>query len=425
VDLKFADAMDKVAVRAHVGLYEDETAARCHWHIPETHFLEAWSDVRSADGTVTIMQPLIAPLYGGKSAHEVIAAIGPTGERSGYDLVREHWMAQSGLAGPGGAPRIRVSGARRQRPRRTRPPRRARACACGSCTGSAGAPGRHASRWCCACGESGSRDVQPRASAVTVRHGMASLVERRVHARHRLPADDRVAARRLRVRRGGIILRTGLEVLFRPDPSVYDGRFANNAWLQELPKSMTKMTWDNPALIAPGTAMRLNLASGDVVELRQGGRTLRIPVWIAPGHAQDTLTLSAGYGRTRAGRAGNNTGFNSNALRTSTAPDILTGVELVKTGETYDLACTQDHWSLEGRNLVRVATIDNYSEDPQFAQKMEQEPLTGITMYQDFKYEGYAWGMAIDQNVCTGCNSCVVACQAENNVPGGRQRGRC
>jgi Fe-S-cluster-containing dehydrogenase component len=198
---------------------------------------------------------------------------------------------------------------------------------------------------------------------------------------------------------------------------VYDGRFANNAWLQELPKSMTKMTWDNPALIAPGTAARFNLVSGDVVELRQGGRTLRIPVWIAPGHAQDTLTVSLGYGRTRAGRAGSNIGFNVNALRTTAAPDTLIGVELVKTGERYDLACTQDHWSLEGRNLVRVATIDNYAEDPTFAAKMEQEPITGITMYGDFKYEGYAWGMTIDQNVCTGCNSCVVACQAENNVP--------
>ena len=170
--------------------------------------------------------------------------------------------------------------------------------------------------------------------------------------------------------------------------------------------------------MSPGTADRLRLISGDVVELKQGGRTLRIPVWLAPGEAPDTLTLHLGYGRTRAGRAGNNTGFNVNALRTFDAQDILQGVELTKTGESYDLACTQDHWSLEGRNLVRVATKTQFAEDPKFAQKMEEGEGKNLTMYkQTFKYEGYAWGMTIDQNVCTGCNSCVVACVAENNVP--------
>jgi molybdopterin-containing oxidoreductase family iron-sulfur binding subunit len=142
-----------------------------------------------------------------------------------------------------------------------------------------------------------------------------------------------------------------------------------------------------------------------------------MPVWLAPGQAPDTLTLHLGYGRTRAGRAGNGTGFNVNPLRTTGALDTLTGVELVKTGERYELASTQDHWSLEGRNLVRVGTVAQYAADPLFAQKMELQPLASLTMYGDFKYEGYAWGMAIDQNVCTGCNSCVVACQAENNVP--------
>jgi molybdopterin-containing oxidoreductase family iron-sulfur binding subunit len=205
--------------------------------------------------------------------------------------------------------------------------------------------------------------------------------------------------------------------VFRPDPTVYDGRFANNAWLQELPKSLTKLTWDNAALIAPATAERLQLISGDLVDLKQGGRTLRIPVWIAPGHAPDCLTLHLGYGRKRAGRAGNGTGFDVNVLRTIAAPDILQGVELMKTGNRYELACTQDHWSLEGRNLVRVGTRADFEKDPRFAHGMEHVPLTGESMYPDFKYEGYAWGMTIDQNVCTGCNACVVACQAENNVP--------
>jgi Fe-S-cluster-containing dehydrogenase component len=140
-------------------------------------------------------------------------------------------------------------------------------------------------------------------------------------------------------------------------------------------------------------------------------------VWIAPGHAPDTLTLHLGYGRTRAGRAANGIGFNVNGLRTLGAPDILGGVEIAKTGDTYELACTQDHWSLEGRNLVRVGTTTEFEADRDFARKMAEPVPKTLTMYTDYKYEGYAWGMAIDQNVCTGCNACVVACQAENNVP--------
>jgi molybdopterin-containing oxidoreductase family iron-sulfur binding subunit len=208
----------------------------------------------------------------------------------------------------------------------------------------------------------------------------------------------------------------GLEIVFRPDPSIHDGRFANNAWLQELPKCLTKLTWDNAALIAASTAARLNLVSGDLVDLTRGGTTLRVPVWIAPGHAADTLTLHLGYGRTRAGRAANGIGFNVNPLRTTAALDIVTGVELVKSGDSYELASTQDHWSLEGRNLVRVATTEQFAADPQFAAK--QEHITRLeSMLPVYRNEGYAWGMAIDQNVCTGCNACVVACQAENNVP--------
>ena len=211
----------------------------------------------------------------------------------------------------------------------------------------------------------------------------------------------------------------GLEVVFRPDPSVYDGRFANNAWLQELPKSLTKLTWDNAALIVAGTAARLALVSGDVVELKQGGRTLRIPVWLAPGQAPDTLTLHLGYGRTRAGRAGNGTGFNVNPLRTTAALDILTGVELTKTGDSYELASHAG--SLVARRAqprARRRPRSSSQQDPTFAAEawsISRSPASRCT--RDFKYEGYAWGMAIDQNVCTGCNACVVACQAENNVP--------
>ena len=407
VDLRFADALQKVALRAHLGLYEDETAALCHWHIPETHFLEMWSDVRSDDGTVSIVQPLIAPLYGGKSPHEVISALGDSGERSGYDLVREYWSAQTGVsmeAPPAAAAPVAPTSATPIAPTSGA---QVAPTAPGAVAPSAPAPAPIAAapvppvspfdrEWRKWLHDGVMLDTAFAPRTVAVQANFAAQV----------PAPV-----------AGGLQASGIEVVFRPDPSIYDGRFANNAWLQELPKSLTKLTWDNAALISPATAARLNLISGDVVELKQGGRTLRIPVWLVPGHGPDLLTLNLGYGRTRAGRAANGIGFNVNALRTTTAPDVLTGVEIVKTGDTYDLASTQDHWSLEGRNLVRVATTAQYAADPEFAKKQELQPLTGLTMYGEFKYEGYSWGMAIDQNVCNGCNACVVACQAENNIP--------
>ena len=394
VDLKFADALAKVPLRAHLGLYEDETAALCHWHIPEAHFLEMWSDVRSDDGTVSVVQPLIAPLYGGKSAHEVISALGDSGERSGYDLVREYWSKQTGVSmeAPPAAPAAAApTSAAPVAP--TAPG--AAATAPAPITASPVSPvspfDREWRRWL-------HDGVMPN----------TAFAPRTIAVQANFAAQVPAAA-------GGQA--NGIEVVFRPDPSIYDGRFANNAWLQELPKALTKLTWDNAALISPATAARLNLISGDIVELTQGGRTLRIPVWLVPGHGQDLLTLNLGYGRTRAGRAANGIGFNVNALRTMAAPDVLTGVDLIKTGDTYDLASTQDHWSLEGRNLVRVGTTAQFAADPEFAKKQELQPLNGLSMYSDVKYEGYSWGMAIDQNVCNGCNACVVACQAENNVP--------
>ena len=393
-DLKFADALQKVPLRVHLGLYEDETAALCQWHIPEAHFLEAWSDVRAPDGTATIVQPVIAPLYQGKSAHEVIATLSERPERPGYELVREYWARQSGLSTQAPAP--------------PKPPPAAHAdhAKPGTPAPVAPAPAKLMSPFDKAWRKWLHDGLIPNTAlaskAVSVRAGFAQAAAgggRPDVAARQSGADNT------------------LEVVFQPDPSIYDGRFANNGWLQELPKALTKLTWDNAALISPATAIRLRLVSGDLVDVVHGGRTLRIPVWIAPGHAADCLTLHLGYGRTRAGRVGNRTGFDVNVLRSSDSPFILTGVRVTKTGDRYTLACTQDHWSLEGRNLVRVATKQRFEKDPAFARKAELAPPTSISLYPDYKYEGYAWGMTIDQNVCTGCNACVVACQAENNVP--------
>ena len=383
-DLKFDNALEKVAFRAHLGQHHDETAALCHWHIPEAHFLESWSDVRASDGTVSIIQPLIAPLYGGRSVHEIVAALSDSGPRPAYELVRAFW------SGEGVAPRQPAAvpaGRGAAVPQATPAPGRA---AQGPAAAAVSTFDRDWRRWL-------HDGVMPNTAFAP------KTVTTQANAIGGASASPRSE---------------GLDVVFLPDPSVYDGRFANNAWLQELPKSLTKLTWDNAALVSPATAARLNLVSGDVVDLKQGSNSIRIPVWIAPGHAPDTLTVHLGYGRTRAGRVGNGTGVNVNPLRMSATPHILTGVQLSKTGDSYELASTQDHWSLEGRNIVRVATKEQFEKDPDFAKKMEHQPLTGITMLnQEYKYEGYAWGMAIDQNVCTGCNSCVIACQAENNVP--------
>jgi MoCo/4Fe-4S cofactor protein with predicted Tat translocation signal len=349
-DLRFAEHLAKVPLRVHLSLYHDETSALCHWHVPETHYLESWSDIRAYDGTVSIIQPLIAPLYAGRSAHEVLAALLGQPDSRAYDLVRDYWRSQR-------------PGEDFERIWRT-------ALHDGLIAGTALAP-RPVNGL-----RLGPTDVEPSASP---------------------PA--------------------GLDLIFRPDPAVWDGRFANNGWLQELPKPLTKLTWDNAALISPATAERLGLATEDLVELRYQGRTVRAPIWIMPGHVDDAVTVSLGYGRWRAGQLGTNAGYNAYALRTSDAPWFGSGLEIVKTGERYQLATTQEHFRMEGRNLVRAGHLTEYLKDPDFVHAMGHEPEPGETLYPLVEYSGYAWGMAIDLNACIGCSACVVACQAENNVP--------
>ncbi|OFV85558.1 MAG: molybdopterin oxidoreductase [Acidobacteria bacterium RIFCSPHIGHO2_02_FULL_67_57] len=349
-DLNFAERLARVPLRVHWGLYEDETSYLCHWHLPAAHTLEAWGDARAYDGTVTIQQPLIAPLYGGRSAHELLATVAGQTGRSGYDVVRGYWKTRSGAKDFEAFWR--------------------RAVHDGVVTGTALAP-----------------------RAVTLARDFAA----------------RVLVFRLEV--------GGPEIVFRADPSVYDGRFSNNGWLQELPKAQTRLTWDNPCLVSPATAERLGLGNEDLVELRYAGRTVRAPVWISPGHADDSVTVFLGYGRERAGRVGTGAGYNAYALRTTAAPWFGAGLEVRKTGERYPLACTQEHHSMEGRQLVRAATLEEFRHNPEFAHEMGEQPPPGLTLYPERQYTGYAWGMAIDLNACTGCNACMVACQAENNVP--------
>ena len=410
-DLDFKAALEPVALRIHHGLYENETAAQCHWHLPEAHFLETWSDVRALDGTATIIQPLIAPLYHGKSAHEILTAFSDRTERTSYEIVREFWAKESNLvtvAAPAQTSAAPV-------PAPTTPAVAAVSATATAAPAAATAPAGAGA----IAAPAGAPAGAPVAAFPTPAVSPFDRAWRRWLNDGVIP-NSAYAARLLTVLKGfdtaPTPASTGMEVVFRPDPTIYDGRFANNAWLQELPKSLTKLTWDNAALIAPATAERLQVVDGDMVEISAGTRRLHMPVWVAPGHAADVLTLHLGYGRTQAGKVGTGIGFDVNVLRASATPFILTGVQVRKSGEKYDLACTQDHWSLEGRDLVRVATKTEFEHNPLFA-KGAHAGKKLLSMYEPHKYEGHAWGMSIDQNVCTGCNACVVACVAENNIP--------
>jgi len=212
-----------------------------------------------------------------------------------------------------------------------------------------------------------------------------------------------------------------IEINFRCDPCVHDGRFANNGWLQELPKPMSKMTWDNPVLIGPAMAARLGVKTEDLITLELNGKKQTAPVWIQAGHPDNSITVFLGYGRRRAGRAGTGTGFDMYTLRPSATPWFAGGVSIAKAGGTYKLASTQGYQTMDtpegARPQVRSANLEEYRKEPTFAK--EDEPPAELTLYKPYPYEkeAYAWGMTIDMNSCVGCNNCIIACQSENNIP--------
>ncbi len=344
-DLDFLNAYQKVDFRVHHGLHANETAYYSHWHVNAAHYLEQWGDVRAHDGTITIQQPLIAPLYGGKSEYELLSAMNGQSDTSGYEIVRNYWKAQH--------------------------------------------KGADFETWW-------NRAVHDGFIADS------AAATRTVTAKGIPPAVSMQGE--------------GLEVIFRRDPTIYDGQFANNAWLQETPKPMNQITWDNPVLISMTTAKRLGLEQEDAVEVEVNGRKVPAGVWVQPGHPDDALTLFLGYGRTHVGRVGDGTGFNFYTLRTSDRPWIAPGAQIRKTGGKYGFATTQGFQNMEGRDLVRTATLEDFIKNPNFAHERTEAPEPGLTLYPEYKYTEYKWGMAIDLNACVGCKTCVVACQAENNV---------
>ncbi len=412
-DFDFAKAVQRVALRVHLGLYQDETARLCHWHIPEAHYLETWGDARAFDGTASLVQPLIQPLYQGRSALELAALLAASREIPGEEIVqttwREHWDK-------------------------------------------ARSAGEFSDFWKTSLHDGIIRGTAFAAKSVALRDDWQMLLG--APGMRQPPASEN--------RPGSS---PPLELTFEPDPTVYDGSFANNGWLQELPKPLTKLTWDNAVLMSPSTAEALGVGFGEyahggehggyhmpVVELHLDGRSVRAPVWIMPGHADGAVTVSLGYGRTAAGRVGgmhpgtegfhnevtqnswgivggerDPVGFNAYALRTSEHPWFASGLRLATTGSNCVLACTQQHHLMENRSLVRSATLGEYRQDPGFASKPLEERQREVTrraqepldFYQPFDYEPplHKWGMVIDLTACIGCNACVVACQAENNIP--------
>ena len=348
-DLGFPSILSRARTAVHLALHSDETAEWCAWQVPESHALESWGDARAFDGTVSIIQPLIEPLYDSRSQIEFLdVLVNPPG-RSGYDIVRGYWQGQSGA-------------------RDFEPWWRKSVCD-GVVDGSA-LPG-----------------ITPKLSA-----GWAAG----------LRASEQ---------------QNGLEIVFRPDVYMYDGRFANNTWLQELPRPMNKLTWDNAVFLSPVTAAKLDVKTLQNVELALGERRVEGAVWILPGQPDDSVTVHLGWGRTRVGRAGNGAGFNAYRLRTSHALWSAGGLQLKKMPGTTPLASTQPIQSMEGRTLMISDTVARYRGDPDFVKAETHDPPDGFSLYPKWKYTGHAWGMSIDLTRCVNCNACVIACQAENNIP--------
>ncbi len=364
-DFDFTSKLKRVHTSIHLSPYFDETSAYCKWHVSESHFLESWSDARAHDGTVSIVQPLIAPLYYTKNAHDLVAAFSDKPGMPAFEAVRAYWTeaaSHSGTSLDAGWRKWLNDGV---------------------VAGTKYAP------------------ITPE-----LKFSAPSLPTLRP-----APADQ-------------------VEYIFRPDPTVYDGRFANNGWLQELPKPVTKLTWDNAALVSPKLAHTMDLAhkvvsrGGEhgqvrsaVVDIELNGSKVTAAAWTLPGQAENTIVLPLGYGRSRAGYTGTNKGFNAYVVRTSNALWTSFDGKMTANGDSYPLACTQYHFNMEGRQILSTGTLEEYKKNPAFAHEGEEMPPKDMSLYKEFAYPGYAWGMAIDLNKCNGCNACVVACQSENNIP--------
>jgi len=340
-DLKFADALGKAKLKVRHGQYFDETSDKCDWHLPQTHFLEEWGDIRAYDGTVSLIQPAIAPLFDSKSQSEMLGILLGV-PLSSYDALKNAYKTKL--------------------------------------------PGK---KWDIALNSGVVENTTPGPVAISV-----------TGAAPQIPAPV-----------------SGLEVSFRECPNIVDGRYANSGWLQELPRPLTKITWDNAIHMSPSKAQELGLQSEDHAEVALStGEKIDGGVWVMPGHPKDAITIHLGYGRTKGGTIAEGAGFDVYPLRKS-ASMLYTGGATVKSlGGSYGLATTQIHHEMDGKDIVRSGTLAELKGNPTL--QPEDYEKAEISMYPDevFDYDGPQWGMTIDLNTCIGCNACVTACQAENNI---------
>ena len=336
-DLKFAEQLPRVGVRIHAGLHADETAQACGWHLPLTHALESWSDGRAVGGTVSLLQPLVAPLYGGRSAHQILEMLRGRIDPAADAPVRETWMARFG--------------------------------------------DDFEARW--------RQSLHDGFVAGTAAQPVAATP----HPAE-LPASQPHGE-------------GAVDVVFRPDPCVWDGRFANVAWLQELPKPLSKLTWENVVAVSPNLAERLQLINGDMVEIAVADRSVRGPAWIMPGQAPDTVAVYLGYGRGAGGQVAAGIGYSAYTVRSAATPWLAAG-SLQRVGGHQQLATTQMHHRMDGFDFVREVT----AAQPTLPAAAEPQP----DLYPPWRSASDAWGMVIDLDLCIGCNACITACTAENNI---------
>ena len=372
VDLDFAKALKKVDTSIHLSPYHDETSRQCSWHLPQAHFLESWGDARAYDGLYSVVQPMIQPLYGGKSAIELLAVLLEEESTHGRDLVRAQF------------PKILAE-----------------------------------------------LDSQPPAEPETEK-----LWRKTLHDGF-LPDSDWPLATKTPPKttpaESPAPKTDDLEIVFRRDAKICDGRFANNGWLQEMPDPVTRLTWGGAALLSPATAEELGVEDQTLVKLTYKGREAEIPAYVVPGQAYRSVAVGLGYGRTAAGHVGGlvddgvqPVGQDVYKLRTSDAMHFAIGLTVQPTGKKAPLASVQDHFAIDtvGQKarekrtgvLIRQSTRDHYQKHPDFAQHAVHHPPLE-SLWNEHESQGHRWGMTIDLSKCIGCGACAVACQAENNVP--------
>jgi MoCo/4Fe-4S cofactor protein with predicted Tat translocation signal len=362
-DTQFADNIKKCANSIHLGMDPNETAAVSKWHLPEAHYLESWGDA-VAGGIATIQQPMIEPIFGGRTPAEIVALISGNQDVKAHDIVKNYWGATFTVTPTPGKTFV------------SRQQIWMQSVHDGIIVGSKAA-----------------EPVKLMADAKKIAAAVAAEPK---------PATG------------------GLEIGFVPSSQAWDGRFANNGWMQEAPDPMTKLTWGNAALMSVATAKDKGLADGDIITISRAGMKMQAAVLTQPGHADNAITIALGFGRTKCGRVGQDVGFNANPLRTTDAMWYASGVEIAATGDTYKHATTQERGQaehLQERPIYREVTAVEYKSNPKAVEEMSEVPPLH-SVYSEFTYDtGYQWGMSIDLASCTGCNACVLACQAENNTP--------